>query len=225
MKQSLPWSGIISDETIELYEEAGFANKVEIGKRPCLMVIDAQYATTGEQPMPLPDALAYHPMNCGEHAWRAIPNMQRLLAMFREGGFPVVYTKVIARKSRAPNRRMPMAANFDPRHWEIVEALLPREGEGVFEKDGPSAFSRADVGDWVRQSGADTLVVTGNTTSGCVRATVIDAYSEHYQILVPHDAVYDRSPVSHAVNLFDINAKYGQVLSTDDALRQLERIG
>ena len=88
----------------------------------------------------------------------------------------------------------------------------------LLPKKHPSAFFGTPLASYLIERGVDTLVVTGCTTSGCVRGTVVDGFAYNFRVLVPHDAVYDRSQVSHAVNLFDMSEKYADVMSTDEAL-------
>ncbi|HZD52801.1 MAG TPA: isochorismatase family protein, partial [Woeseiaceae bacterium] len=88
----------------------------------------------------------------------------------------------------------------------------------------PSAFFGTPLASYLIDLKVDTLVVTGCTTSGCVRGSVVDAFAYNFKVLVPWDAVYDRSHVSHAVNLFDMSEKYAEVMSLAEALECLERI-
>jgi len=219
-----PWDGIVPRETQELYDHAGFGHHTPIGRTVALAVIDVQYATTGEAPTPLPQALDYHPMNCGSSAWDAIGNIRKLVEIFRSMGRPIVYPYVAPRKIRDANRRMPMARVFNPRHWEIVESVAPVEGELTIPKTGPSAFTGTPLVGNLIKLGVDTLILTGNTTSGCIRASAIDAYAFGFKVVVVADAVYDRSPISHAVNLFDIHSKYAEVMAVDTAIEQLRKM-
>ena len=102
--------------------------------------------------------------------------------------------------------------------------LAPQPGDVLLPKKHPSAFFGTPLASYLINLGVDTLVVTGCTTSGCVRGSVVDAFAYNFRALVPWDAVYDRSKVSHAVNLFDMSEKYTDVMSTADALGRLERL-
>jgi maleamate amidohydrolase len=215
------WAGVVPQETVDLYERAGFGHHTPIGRKPALLVIDVQYATTGEHPMPLPQALDYHPMNCGSSAWEAVAKIAELVGAFRALNSPVIYPHVAPRKVRDPNRRMPMASEFNPRHWEIVEEVAPVGGDIVIPKTGPSAFTGTPLVNHLIKLGVDTLVLAGNTTSGCIRASATDAYAFHFKVMVVSDAVYDRSPISHAVSLFDIHNKYAEVVDTATAIQRV----
>jgi maleamate amidohydrolase len=105
-----------------------------------------------------------------------------------------------------------------------VPELAPRPGELVLEKRFPSGFYGTSLHSYLTACQADTVIVTGNSTSGCVRATAVDAVSAGFRVIVPRQCVADRVPLSHLVNLFDIDAKYGDVMDLEDLLGALERI-
>ena len=110
---------------------------------------------------------------------------------------------------------------IDEHGYEFVEEVAPREGDILVPKRHPSAFFGTALVSYLVDLRVDTLFVTGCTTSGCIRATVVDAFAYNFRVVVPHDAVYDRSPTVHAVNLFDMAQKYADVVSTADALNRL----
>lgn len=220
-----PWDGIVPPETQEHYRRAGFGAQSGAGRSPALLIIDVQYHATGETPRPLHDALEEHPMCCGEAAWHAIPNIARLAKAFRKNGFPVIYPHVAPRNDRGGKfGRMPSFAGTKPRDYEIVGELAPESGDVLLPKNYPSAFFATPLVSKLTALRVDTLVISGCTTSGCVRATSVDAYSLNYKVIVPHDAVFDRSPVSHAVNLFDLAHKYAEVTTTEDAIATIDAV-
>ena len=216
-----PWDGYIPAETLDHYERAGFTRPIGVGRKAALLVIDTQYMTTGEEPMPLDEAISYHPMNCGEYAWNAIPHMAALIAAFRRLGLPILYPYGEGKGVSATNHRMPGGGSAS-RLFEIVAQVGPQPGDIMLPKTAPSAFFATPLPQILRKLDVDTLFMTGNTTSGCIRASVIDASSWGYRVVVPHEACYDRSPISHAVNLFDMNSKYAQVLDTDEAIAAVD---
>lgn len=220
---SAPWDGIIPQETAELYRRAGFGKPRRGAVKPALLIIDTQYATTGEHPMPPADAISYHPLNCGEHAWQAISNIVPLLCAFREAGRHVIYAHSSVSQLGGQNSRWP-ALPTNARFFQIVEEIAPRQGDILLPKTAPSAFFGTPLVRYLNTMHIDTLFIVGNTTSGCIRASVTDAVSYDYNVIVPHDACYDRSPISHAVNLFDIASKYADVMTTDEAIGLLKSI-
>ncbi|WP_157995624.1 isochorismatase family protein [Peristeroidobacter soli] len=218
-----PWDGFIPEETLDLYRRAGFAKELQPGRKPALLVIDTQYATTGEHPMPIMDAIAYHPLNCGEFAWKAIPHIVRIIAAFREHGLPVIYPHMAGRPYSGNHARIPKVAR-NPRHYEFVKDLAPQEGDILLPKTSPSAFFGTPLIQYLHVLQVDTLFMVGNTTSGCIRASVADGASYDYKVIVPHEGCYDRAPICHAVNLFDIASKYAAVVSTTEAVSMLKSI-
>lgn len=218
-QKAQPWDGIVPEETQELYRRAGFGARSEAGRRPALLIIDVQYHAVGETPRPLPEALLEHPMNCGEVGWKAIPHIATLLKVFRQRGLPVFYPNVSPRNDRGGKfGRMPTFSGTAPRGYQIVETIGPREDDIVIPKNYPSSFFATALASHLNSVRVDTLFITGCTTSGCVRATAVDAYSLNYKVVIPYECVFDRSPVSHAVNLFDLASKYADVVTVQEAI-------
>jgi nicotinamidase-related amidase len=219
-----PWDGIISDEEQRAYHAAGFGRSSGIGKRPALIIIDVQYRTVGSRPMPFWEAIKEYPTSCGEIAWKAVRQIEKLLALFRERGWPVLYPYVSPKTQFDAGRlseKVPAIMTVAGKGYDFVAGIAPAEGDVLLPKKHPSAFFGTPLASYLINAQADTLVVTGCTTSGCVRGSVVDAFAYNFRVLVPHDAVYDRSATSHAVNLFDMASKYADVASTDEALGTL----
>lgn len=203
-----------------------------IGRRPALLVIDVQYRSMGEQPLPIQEAILTLPTSCGEYGWRAVPHIARLVETFRQLNAPILYPYV-AHKS-AHNRgqfetKVPGVMDVPEQAYAFVAEVAPREGDITIPKFQASAFHGTALTSYLVSLGVDTVVVTGCTTSGCVRATVVDACALNFKVVVPQDAVYDRSQTSHAVNLFDMASKYADATPTDtlvDLLKnKIERRG
>ena len=108
--------------------------------------------------------------------------------------------------------------------YEFVDEVAPRESDILIPKKHPSAFFATALTSHLIDLGVDTLVVTGCTTSGCIRSTVVDAFSYNFRVAVPEECVYDRSRVSHAINLFDMAGKYSDVAPVEDVLRRLRTV-
>jgi maleamate amidohydrolase len=222
-----PWDGIISDEEQRAYRAAGFGKPSGVGKRPALLIIDVQYRTVGTRPMPFWEAIEEFPTSCGEPAWAAISNIELLLAEFRRRSWPVLYPHVAPKQKSDGGRlaqKVPTIMNIAAKGYEFVTQVAPREGDVLVPKKHPSAFFGTPLTSHLIDVQADTLVATGCTTSGCIRSSVVDAFSLNFRVLVPQDAVYDRSAVSHAVNLFDMSEKYADVAPTTDILAMLKAV-
>ena len=222
-----PWDGIIPEQEIRAYEAAGFGGPTGLGRRPALLIIDVQYRTVGTEPKPFFKAIEEFPTSCGEVGWGAVRHIQSLLEVFRERDWPVLYPHVSPKQSFDYGRladKIPALMTVAGKGYEFVEEVAPREHDILLPKKHPSAFFGTPLASYLIDAGADCLIVTGCTTSGCVRSSVADAFSYNFRVTVPHDAVYDRSATSHAVNLFDMAYKYADVISTAEALVSLKAL-
>lgn len=190
-------------------------NSLGLGQRPALILVDMINGFT-DPICPLGSA-------CED----VVAANARLLAAFRARHLPVFFTTVVfyrddqARVFR--NRIRALDVLTPGSHWvQIDPALAPLPGEPVLEKQWASCFFGTCLDSLLEDAGADSLVVTGLTTSGCVRATVVDGLQHDYPVVVPREAVGDRNPAAHTANLFDMHAKYADVLGIDEVLAALE---
>jgi nicotinamidase-related amidase len=203
-------------ETEAYYSARGFGTRVGFGNRPVLLVIDMTRAFCDPS------------YKVGADLTRTIEAIEPLLQASRLAGVPVFYTTIAYRADggdggilldKIPSLRElrlgdPATSEFDPR-------IAPAEGDTVIEKKFPSAFFGTSLASMLVARGTDTLVLAGCSTSGCIRATAIDGVSYGYRVIVPEEAVADRVPGPHYANLFDINAKYGDVLPLAEVLERL----
>jgi nicotinamidase-related amidase len=208
---------------------------VGLGNRPALLLIDLYYAVFGDAPEPLVEAIKTWPSSCGPAAWEALPYIQRLLAAARAAGIPVIHIHqnscdVPANWFEAVHPGRPRSYGDDPaarerwaRRYQIIPQLAPCEGEAVIQKLGASAFWNTPLLGHLTQLGIDTLLVGGESTSGCVRASVVDGCQNRLRVSVVEECVFDRHQATHALNLFDMDQKYADVISLADALAYLER--
>lgn len=219
------WDDHISDRDREVYEKAGFGSSSGFGSRPAVLVIDVQYRTVGERREPILEAMDAYPTAVGERGWAAVDRIQDLLRAARGKDLPVLYP-VVERKDRFDTGRWKDKIpgmdseehRIGQRGTQIVEEVAPESGDVVVSKRYASAFFGTPLMTYLNDLGVDSVVVTGCTTSGCVRATVMDAFSYAFRVVVPEDAVYDRGEASHAINLFDMNQKYADVVTTEEVL-------
>ncbi len=223
-----PWDKVISEEEQRAYKAAGFGNPSGIGSRPALLIIDVQYRTVGTQPRPFWESIKEYPTSCGEVGWQAVRNIVPLLAEFRSRGWPVLYPHVAPKNKATDSGRLaakvPSIMDIPQKGYEFVAEVAPREGDVLIPKKHPSAFFATPLVSHLIDLGVDTLVVTGCTTSGCVRCSVVDAFSYNFRVVVPSDCVYDRSATSHAVNLFDMASKYADVAPANELLERFRAI-
>lgn len=222
-----PWDGIISAEEIERYQAAGFGKPTGLGTRPALLIIDVQYRTVGTERRPYWDAIQEFSTSCGDTGWSAIDHIVPLLEVFRQRGYPVFYPYVAPKMGYDAGRlaqKVPQIMNIAAEGYDFPPQIAPREGDVLVPKKHPSAFFGTPLASYLIDKQVDTLIVTGCSTSGCVRGTVVDGFAYNFRVTVPEECVFDRSSVSHAVNLFDIAYKYGDVRPVADvvaAIRQL----
>jgi nicotinamidase-related amidase len=183
-----------------------------------LLVIDVTESFVGPD-LPVPKAQETSRQACGEHAWRALPQIEIAIERFRRAGRPVIFTVPDT------NQRWLGAATRGevggPVDGRVAHTVTPTEDEAVIVKAKASAFFGTALVSGLIKHGVDTLVLTGGTTSGCVRATAVDATSLGFEVFVGEDAVFDRVQLSHLVALSDIDAKYGRVHPTSEVLERL----
>ena len=219
-----PWDGIISEEEQRAYRAAGFGRRTGLGKKPALLIIDVQYRTVGTTPMPFWEAIKEFPTSCGEVGWKAVGNIEKLLATFRAKGWPVLYPHVAPKEGFDTGRladKVPALMTVARKGYEFVAEVAPQGNDFLLPKKHPSAFFGTPLASYLIDLGADTLVVQPVTTSGCVRGSVVDAFAYNFRGAVCSDAVYDRSHTSHCVNLFDMSEKYADVMTTAECVEAL----
>ena len=224
---SRPWDNIIGQDEINAYNAAGFGKSSGLGKRPALLTIDVQYRTVGTTPMPFWQSIEEFPTSCGQVGWDAVTHIKSLLNYFRKRRWPVLYPYVAPKMNFDQGRlaeKVPALMGVAEKGYEFVADIAPQPEDILLPKKHPSAFFGTPLVSYLVDKNVDTLVVTGCTTSGCVRGSVVDGFAYNFRIVVPHDAVYDRSDTSHAVNLFDMSAKYADVMTTSETISRLIEI-
>lgn len=222
-----PWDDVISAEDLARYDKAGFGRPSGMGTNPALLIIDVQYRTLGDSPKPFDEAIEDYSTAVGQAGWDASDQIVRLLEWFRANDRPVLYPHVAPKldfDAGTLGAKVPSIMSIPEQGYRIPEKLAPRPEDVMLPKKHPSAFFGTPLASYLIARGVDTLVVTGCSTSGCVRGTVVDGFSYNFKAVVPHDAVYDRSDLVHKVNLFDIGQKYADVMRTDDVLARLDEI-
>ena len=226
------WDDVLTERDKQVFQKAGFGQRQGLGERPAVLVIDVTYAFVGDRPEPILQSIERYRNSCGEEGWAAIPHIRALLDGARQAGVPVVYTRVADRRTvgdagRWEGKNSRATEDLDEqrrRGNEIVEEIAPREGELVLAKSKPSAFFGTPLLSYLIDWKVDTLLVAGCTTSGCVRATVVDAFSYNFRVGVVAEACFDRGQTSHKISLFDMNAKYADVISIGEALEYLKNL-
>ncbi|QRP49362.1 isochorismatase family protein [Amycolatopsis sp. FDAARGOS 1241] len=216
------WSQLFDGEEARAYHRQHGGDRRPLGQRPVVLVVDVTRAFTGEEGETLDESTARWPTSCGPNAWTAIPYLRQVIDLAIARGWPLVYTTAeVGAAARfggtVKGELSAMGSPMDlPGAQEIPDAIAPPAGALVLAKPKASAFFDTSLVAHLIRLGADSLVVTGATTSGCVRATVVDGHSHGWPVFVVEDACFDRARLSHGVNLFEMNAKYADVLTTTE---------
>jgi maleamate amidohydrolase len=215
-----PWASSVPAGDAELYHRAGFGRSAGLGLRPALLVIDVQYRTVGHERLPIEAAMNEYPTACGERGWSAIDQLSPVLSTARKYRTPVMFPHVAPKTTATAGGfrgKSPTLASSTLEAYDFVSEAAPLPDEVLIPKDHPSAFFGTPLVTHLIERGIDTVLLAGCTTSGCVRATAVDAFSLGFKVGVIHDAVYDRTDLVHHVSLFDLSSKYADLLSADEA--------
>jgi nicotinamidase-related amidase len=222
------WDDVITERDKLVYKAAGHgAERVGFGQKPVLVVIDVTYEFTGDKPEPILESIKRFPKSSGEESWRAIYQIASLLPVAREKHVPIVYTAMDKGLTpegwlRTKSARGP--AYNSAKNYEIVREIAPTEKDIVIRKSRASIFFGTPLLSILNSLKADTLLICGGITSGCVRASVTDAFAYNYRVIVIEEATFDWGQMSHRINLFDMNTKYADVLSVTEVMDYLREL-
>jgi maleamate amidohydrolase len=227
------WNRFLTARDQAVFAASGYGARGGFGARPALLVVDVNWAFCGDKPEPILESIKRWRNSCGEDAWVALPYIKSLIDKCRQKGVPVIYTTGARRddnwdggswlwKNARGREDQRSRSNLDGN--EIVTPIAPGPRDIVVYKQKPSGFFGSNLASYLTLLGCDSVIVTGTTTSGCVRATVLDAFSLNYRVALAEEGCFDRSQASHAINLCDMNAKYADVVKTAEALAFLDRL-
>ncbi|MCD0452082.1 isochorismatase family protein [Actinocorallia sp. API 0066] len=228
-----PWDDVLDATDRAVFEAAGWGRRAGFGSRPAIVVIDVNYNFCGDTDEPILESIKRWRYACGPEAWsRSVPAIVRILEVARRKRLPVVYTTNPRRPdgfdlgvwNDKSHRSTDVVDVMGHRGNDIVDEVAPAEGDIFIEKRKPSAFFGTPLMSHLTQLKADSLILMGSTTSGCVRATAVDAVSYDLKVTIPHEAAFDRSQLSHKVALMDVHMKYCDVTDTDDVVAYLESL-
>jgi N-formylmaleamate deformylase len=207
-------------QTDGTYERAGFGAPVRRGSRPAIVVVDLTRGFTED---------AYP---SGADLTEVVAATARLIEAGRPAGIPVVFTAIAYTRAEAAgtsvtwlDKAQGMRALIEDTDAVAVDPRLPREPSDLLVvKKGASAYFGTSLASALVGLGCDTVLLCGATTSGCVRATAVDAVQSGFSVLVPRECVGDRAQGPHEASLFDIQAKYGDVVDLTEAVEYLNRL-
>jgi hypothetical protein len=217
------WMTLIPETERRLYEKAGFSGDLTPGGRSALIVVDVTMGFCGAEGLSLEEAVDQYSTACGPASWVAMPKIAALIKTFHAADLPIVYSLSdlasgpFTGKATKGKRTGAPAPGFN----DFPAAIAPRAQDWVLAKTKASAFFQTPLPAYLIKSGVDTLVVCGVSTSGCVRASVVDGFSHGFKTFVVDECCFDRSQFAHAANLFDMNAKYASVISLEQALTMI----
>lgn len=216
------WKDIVDSRVLDIYR--AYERRTYVGERPALLAIDLYRLAYDGGPKPVEEVVTEFPSSCGVNAWNAIPATERLFAAARAAGIPIIYSTTEQRaeanvaKAYATARQR---TRLSPDSWAIKEEFAPQDGDLVVYKQRASAFYGTPLIAQLNQLGVASLIVCGESTSGCVRASVVDAYSNGIHVTIAEECCFDRSELSHKVNLFDMHHKYADVMHVDEIVKHL----
>ncbi len=208
------WDEYLTEDDRKSFGSRRFRQPRGPGKKNALLLIDMQNTAMGHN-RPIWEQLDEFPSSCGPHAWKSIPVHQKLVAAARATGMPVIYTKHIFKPHMA---LASSAQRADTWMTEIPEEIAMQPGDILVEKQTASAFAYTNLPLILKQHGIDGLLVGGNSTSGCVRATCVDGNGAGVKMQVVEDACFDRIEMAHAAAIFDMQFKIADVITSDQAL-------
>ncbi len=200
------WDAFLTERDRQVLATSGYGVRQDFGRRPALLVIDVTYNFCGDRPEPILDSIERWPNSCGEDAWRGVAAIRTLLKAGRSKGLPVIYTAGTRRpdgwdsgswawkNGRTGERPRPRGTNLDGN--TIVPDIAPEPQDIVVRKLKPSGFHGTPLASFLTLLDVDSLIVAGTTTSGCVRATVVDAFSDNYRVALVEEGCFDRLQMS-----------------------------
>ena len=214
------WDDFLTERDKEVYRASGYGKPGGFGKRPALFIIDVQYNFCGDKAEDILEGLKTYRTHCGKEAWDAVKHIVPLLEAAREKDIPVFYTEsgrrpdlldsgVQVGKNHRGGEKTVLA---NTHATQTVAELTPRPKDIRIVKQKPSCFYGTIFMSHLNFLDVDTLILVGCTTSGCLRATTVDAYSYNFKVIIPEEATFDRFQSSHAMSLFDLNCKYADVI-------------
>jgi maleamate amidohydrolase len=221
------WESIYTEADRKLLQKMGAGQKQTFGKKPAFIIVDVSKAFIGSQPKPLLEAVEEYPTSCGEAGWVALQSIQKLLVACRTKKVPVIFTTVdpistqfygdVTKNQFSPEK-------FDMEAPEIADAIKPLPSELIIRKTKASGFFGTPLVTALHRMDIDCLLFAGTSTSGCLRASVVDACSFGFPCFVVEECCFDRFELSHLVNLWDMNAKYADVITIDEAMTYMAKL-
>ena len=216
------WDDVIPADEREIYDTF-FPRQIKgVGRKPALIAIDLYNKVYAGGPGPVVEINRQHRGACGDYAWDAIAPTVRLFAAARAAGCPVIYTTSNSNNRVSATNRQHRDRDGDPADsFAIKEEFAPEPGDLVIKKERASGFFGTPLIAHLNKLGAESIILCGESTSGCLRASTVDAFSYGYPVVVAEECCFDRSLLSHKISLFDLHHKYADVMHVDEIVAQL----
>ena len=228
------WDDFLTEQDKAHLAFLGSREKKGFGETPCVLVIDNYYSVLGLVREPILESIKTWPMSCGLEGWEAIDQTVGLLESARANNIPVIYCHGLEdfpsawSGAKGSTRRDPLAQlpeEIRRKANEIVAEIAPQPGDVVVKKSSPSVFQGTPLTWHLIHEGIDTVIACGETTSGCVRASVVDGFTARFRMGVVEECCFDRTQASHWINLFDLNQKYADVIKKAEAIEYFDSVG
>jgi maleamate amidohydrolase len=213
------WRDVISDEMIAHYE--GYQRRTFVGPKPALVLIDLYKLVYQGGNRPVSDIREQYPLACGDYAWNAIEPTKRLIAAARRAAIPLIYLTRHVDTNGVFSTKRAKRQKKDPDAYDIWPDFAPQPGDRVIYKERASAFFATPLTVHLRALRVESLIMCGESTSGCVRASAVDAFMHGFQVSLVEECTYDREPLLHKINLFDMHHKYVDVMHVDEVIDHL----
>ena len=213
------WKDVVDPDTIQIYQ--AYRRKIYVGDNPAVLAIDLYNKAYRGGDRPVKEVDREFSGSCGEYAWKAMAPTQKLLAAARRAGLPIFYTTRHVDTAGVHSTNRNIGAEADDT-YDIKAELAPASGDIVIYKERASGFFGTPLIAHLQQKRINSLIICGESTSGCVRASTVDAYSYGFHNVVVEECTYDRSLISHKVNLFDLHHKYADVMHVEEVLAHLD---
>lgn len=223
------WDDLLTDIDKLVITKGGYGKSRGLGKKPLLLIIDVQYNYVGED-LPIDHQLDKWPSGGGESAWQAIKSISKAREIARKFDINVFFTRNVQKQTLAFDGFSAKTVRDQKKYLDgrpetmIVQELKPFEDELVIDKAYASIFYGTPFLSYLIKLGIDTLLITGGSTSGCVRATAVDAVTRNFNVAVIEDCVYDRIALSHKASLLDLWMKYCDVINLNEAVAYMKNI-
>ncbi|WP_439570267.1 isochorismatase family protein [Roseovarius mucosus] len=220
------WKDVVPDDLLQIY--APYKRETFVGPNPALLLIDLYNLAYQGGPLSPLDLQDRYPSSCGIYAHTAIAPTRQLIAAARAAAIPIFYCTSDLAPMAAPSdvsatrRKM---TRRSPKDFEIWHEFPPQPGDVIIRKQRASIFAGTPLISHLNRMGVQSVIVCGESTSGCVRASCVDAYSNGLKVSLVEECTFDRHELIHKINLFDLHHKYADVMAVDEVIAHLEGFG